>query len=172
MVHSIVDVVHWYIRLLSLQDMEESDSDDDAPSSSKPPLPPSQPPLPPRMPADVPQPPPLPPAPEQVVVRKDYDPKGTVRFVCQQYVVHIICCILLSIAALAGDLSGWSYFLVYHVILTIQRLDERSLSCKWMGSFKYNAIWCCGAMGMIFGHNVIFIRTAMKTSLCAIQSIK
>lgn len=34
------------------------------------------------LPPDTPMPPPLPPTPDQVIIRKDYDPKGnTVRYV-------------------------------------------------------------------------------------------
>lgn len=56
-----------------VQDMEEDSSDDDErPSKSKAPSPPPQPTV-----GSAPQPPPLPPNPEQVLIRKDYDPKAS-----------------------------------------------------------------------------------------------
>lgn len=41
------------------------------------------------LPPDNPMPPPLPPTPDQVIIRKDYDPKGAIS-VCEVYTVQII----------------------------------------------------------------------------------
>jgi len=54
---------------------EDSDEEGDKEEDKSAPLPP-QPPLPPAPPAEAPQPPPLPPVPDQVILRKDYNPKG------------------------------------------------------------------------------------------------
>ncbi|XP_013393875.1 splicing factor 3A subunit 1-like [Lingula anatina] len=58
-----------------VQDMEEeSDEEGETPRPPKPVQ--EKPPLPPQPPSDKPQPPPLPPTPDQVIVRRDYNPKA------------------------------------------------------------------------------------------------
>ena len=52
---------------------EDSDEEGDTVRTTSPPVAPPPPPPP---PSEAPQPPPLPPAPDQVVIKKDYDPKG------------------------------------------------------------------------------------------------
>ncbi len=69
----------------------EQDSDDEDSRAAPPKEPPVKeklPPPPPPPPSGMPQPPPLPPQPDQVIIRKDYNPKG------QQpcfFLTHILC---------------------------------------------------------------------------------
>lgn len=73
---------------IQIQDMEQDSSDDD---SEKPPKSHSPPPQPPK--EAPPQPPPLPPQPDQVIIRKDYNPKVTAKVqptTTEQYLISPI----------------------------------------------------------------------------------
>lgn len=71
------DHVHGIVQAqddTQIQDMEEeSDDEGNTPRAASPPVAPPPPPPP---PSEAPQPPPLPPAPDQVIIKKDYDPKA------------------------------------------------------------------------------------------------
>lgn len=63
--------------------MEEDSDEDERPSRNKTQSPPPQP------SSSAPQPPLLPPNPEQVLIRKDYDPKGIKLGLIRRYYIYI-----------------------------------------------------------------------------------